>query len=153
MIGTLRRLLLHPWLTVRCQIALGLVFAVAALSKIVDPPGFAKAIWNYQLFPAWSVHPIALALPWLELLCGLALCLGLWVRAATSWLLVLLLGFTVALSINLARHHPVDCGCFHLGGPPRTEAERLVDLRWAILRDLGLILLAGQILAASRKAE
>jgi len=143
--------LLHPWLTVRTQIALGLVFVVAALGKVADPPAFAKAIWNYQLFPAWSVHPVAIVLPWLEIFCGLALCLGLWVRAATSWLLALLLAFTVALSINLARHHPVDCGCFHLGGPAKTEAERLVDLRWAILRDLGLMLLAAQILLATRQ--
>ena len=146
----MKRYLRSPWLTVRAQIALGLVFLIAALGKVADPPAFAKAIWNYQLFPAWSVHPVAIVLPWLELCCGLALCLGLWVRATTSWLLTLLLAFTVALSINLARHHPVDCGCFHLGGPAKTEAERLVDLRWAILRDLGLILLATQILLATK---
>jgi putative oxidoreductase len=147
----MRRYLLHPWLTVRTQIALGLVFLIAALGKVADPPAFAKAIWNYQLLPPWSVHPLALVLPWLELLCGLALCLGLWTRAAASWILALLLTFTVALSINLARHHPVDCGCFHLNGPAKTEAERLVDLRWSILRDLGLILLATQILVATRQ--
>ena len=147
----MRRYLLDPWLTVRTQIALGLVFVIAAFGKLLDPPAFAKAIWNYQLLPPWSVHPLALVMPWLELLCGLALCLGLWVRAATSWLLALLVVFTVALSINLARHHPVDCGCFHLGGPVKTDAQRLVDLKWAILRDLGLMLLAGQILLATGK--
>jgi len=143
----------HPWLTTRTQITLGLIFVIAALSKISDPPAFAKAMWNYQLAPLWSIHPAALVLPWLELLCGLALCLGLWVRAATLWVLGLLVVFALALSINLARRHPVDCGCFSLAGPARTEAERLVDLRWAILRDLGLMLLAAQILLASRPSE
>lgn len=146
----MRRWLLHPWLTTRTKIALGLVFVIAALSKISDPPAFAKAMWNYQLAPLWSIHPAALVLPWLELLCGLALCLGLWVRAATLWIFGLLVVFALALSINLARHHPVDCGCFSLAGPVKTEAERLVDLRWAILRDLGLMLLAAQILFASQ---
>jgi uncharacterized membrane protein YphA (DoxX/SURF4 family) len=144
---------LHPWLTVRTQIALGLVFVVAALAKIADPPGFAKAIWMYQLAPAWSLHPAALVLPWLELLCGLALCLGLWTRAATSWIAALLLAFIVALSINLVRHHPVDCGCFGSETVARTEAERLGDMRWAILRDLGMLLLAAQVLAASSRKE
>jgi len=142
------RRLLHPWLTVRAQIALGAVFVAAALPKLADPPGFAEAIWNYQLAPAWLIHPAALALPWLELLCGLALCLGVWTRAAAAWLTALLLVFVAALSINLARNHPVDCGCFHTQTSARSAAERVADMRWAILRDLGLLALAAQILAA-----
>jgi putative oxidoreductase len=147
----MRHLFLHPWLTVRTQIALGLVFILAALPKIADPPGFAKAIWLYQLAPAWSLPAVALGLPWLELLCGLALCLGLWTRAAAGWIAALLLGFIVALSINLARHHPVDCGCFGGETTVRTEAERLDDMRWVILRDLGLLLLAAHVLLAARR--
>ena len=145
------RWFLHPWLTVRAQIALGLAFVVAALAKIADPPGFAKSIWMYQLAPAWSIHPTALVLPWLELLCGLALCLGVWTRAAAAWITALLLTFTLAVSINLARHHPVDCGCFGAGTSAGSEQERLTDMKWAILRDLGLLLLAGQVLVAARK--
>ena len=60
------------------------------------PPGFAEAIWNYQLAPAWLIHPAALTLPWLELLCGLALCLGVWTRAAAAWCAALLLVFAGA---------------------------------------------------------
>ena len=147
----IRPRLLHPWLTVRCQIALGAVFVAAALPKLADPPAFAQAIWNYQLAPAWLVHPAALVLPWLELLCGLALCLGVWARAAAAWLATLLLVFVAALGINLARRHPVDCGCFHPAASALTGAERLADMRWVILRDLGLLLLAAQILTASRR--
>jgi uncharacterized membrane protein YphA (DoxX/SURF4 family) len=149
------RRLLNPWLTVRAQIALGAVFVAAALPKLADPPGFAEAIWNYQLAPAWLVHPAALILPWLELLCGLALCLGVWTRAAAAWLGALLLVFLAALSINLARHHPVDCGCFRTQSAPRSAEERVADMRWAILRDLGLLALAAQVLAsgAARRRE
>ena len=139
---------LHPWLSLRAPIALGAVFVAAALPKLLDPPGFAKDLWNYQLAPAWLVHPAALTLPWLELLCGLALCLGLWVRAAATWIGTLLLVFLLALSINLARRHPVDCGCFGTQAPVRSAEARLADLRWDILRDLGLLALAAQVLAA-----
>lgn len=145
--------LFHPWVTVRAQIGLGLVFVVAALAKIADPPGFAKTIWMYQLAPAWSLHPAALVLPWLELLCGLALCLGVWTRTAASWIAALLVAFTLALSINLARHHPVDCGCFGVATAARTEEERLNDMKWAILRDLGLLLLAVQVIGSSRSSQ
>lgn len=144
----MRRWLLHPWLAVRAPFALGLVFIAAALSKLADPPGFAKAIWLFQLAPAWAVHPAALVLPWLELVCGLALCLGVWVRAAAAWIAVLLLAFLAAISINLARHHPVDCGCFGSGSAQKTEAQRLADMKLDLLRDLGLLLLAAQALAA-----
>lgn len=127
---------------------LGLVFIAAALPKLTDPPGFAKSIWAYDLFPAWSLPPLALVLPWLELLCGLALCLGLWIRAAAAWVAVLLLSFALALAINLARRHPVDCGCFG-ASESRTEAEQLIDMRWLVLRDVGLLLLVLQVLLAS----
>jgi putative oxidoreductase len=148
-----RRLALHPKTTVVARLLLGLVFIAAALPKIADPPGFAKAIWAYALFPPWSLNPLALLLPWLELACGLALCLGRWLRAAALWCAALLLSFSVAIAINLARHHPIDCGCFGTA-PHRSEAERLVDMRWALLRDAGLLLLAIQVAwTASRKRD
>lgn len=140
--------LLHPKVTLAARLILGLVFIAAALPKMADPPAFAKAIWAYELFPAWSLHPLALGLPWLELICGLALCLGFWLRAAALWLGALLISFCLALAINLARHHPVDCGCFGASAP-KTKAEQLTDMRWLILRDVGLLLLVVQVLLAS----
>jgi uncharacterized membrane protein YphA (DoxX/SURF4 family) len=145
----LRHWLLHPKATLAARMVLGLVFIAAALPKIADPPGFAKAIWAYGLFPAWAQNPLALALPWLELACGLALCLGFWLRAAVLWVGALLLSFSLALAINLARHHPVDCGCFGASAP-KTEVQRLADMRWVLLRDVGLLLLVAQLLTATR---
>jgi putative oxidoreductase len=144
----MKRWLFHTKVSLAARLVLGLVFIAAALPKLADPPGFAKSIWAYELFPAWSLNPLALGLPWLELFCGLSLCLGLWLRAAALWIGALLLSFCLALAINLARHHPVDCGCFGASAP-MTEAERLADMRWALLRDLGLLLLCAQVLWAS----
>ncbi|WP_243301344.1 MauE/DoxX family redox-associated membrane protein [Geothrix oryzisoli] len=144
----LRQALRNRWLTLAVRILLGLVFIAAALPKIGDPPAFAKAIWAYQLVPGRLLNPMALALPWLELVCGLALVLGIWVRAAGVWIAALLLSFTLALSVNLGRRHPVDCGCFGATAH-RTEAERLADMRWSVLRDAGLLLLCAQLLLAS----
>jgi putative oxidoreductase len=148
----MRQWLLHPKLSLAARIVLGLVFITAAVAKIEDPPGFAKAIWAYALFPAWSLNPLALVLPWLELFCGLALCLGFWLRAASLWTGALLLSFCLAITINLARHHPVDCGCFG-GATPRTEAEHLNDMRWSLLRDVGLLLLVAQVLGATHRKQ
>jgi uncharacterized membrane protein YphA (DoxX/SURF4 family) len=124
---------------------LGLVFLGAALPKLADPPGFAKAIWAYELFPAWSLNPLALVLPWLELACGLALCLDVWLRAAALWVGALLLSFSLALTLNLARRHPVDCGCFGASAP-KNQSQRMADMRWTLMRDLGLLLLVAHLL-------
>lgn len=147
----LREMLLHPRLLLLCRLALGGLFIAAALPKLLDPPGFAKALWAYRIFPGWSLHPAALVLPWFEFLCGASLLIGAWRRAAAAAIAALLLGFILALSINLARHHPVDCGCFSTRASAKTDAERLRDMRLDILRDLGMLLLAAQILAAGDK--
>lgn len=140
-----------PWLTARAQFVLAAFFVVAAAAKIADPPGFAHEIHNYRLVPAALVSAFALVLPWLELLTGLALFLGLWRREAAGLLGVLLVVFMGALGINLARNHPVDCGCFGTSKVERTEAERLSEMKLAILRDVGLLALAAQVVAATRE--
>jgi len=145
----MRACLRHPRVALAARLILGLVFIAAALPKIADPPGFAKAIWGYGLFPAWSLNPLALVLPWLELFSGLGLCLGFWLRAAAIWVGALLLSFCLALTINLARRHPVDCGCFGASAP-KTEAERLADMRLVLLRDVGLLLVVAHLLTATR---
>ncbi len=140
--------LCHPRLRLLVRLILGLVFIGAALPKLADPPAFAKAIWAYELFPAWSLNPLALWLPWLELFCGLALFTGAWLRPATLWVGALLISFCLALTLNLARHHPVDCGCFGTSAP-KSQAQRLTDMRWTLLRDLGLLVLVAQLLLSA----
>ena len=142
---------LSPWLTVRVQFVLAAFFVVAGASKIADPPGFAHEIHNYGLVPGVAVNAMALILPWLELVAGVALFLGIAKRTATRILGLLLLVFIVAFSINLARGRPVDCGCFGTSKVQKTESQRLFDMKVAIARDVGLLILAAQILAAARE--
>src|SRR5436305_11076043 len=99
----LRDLLIRPWLTIRIQLALGVIFVAAALPKLVDPPSFAHMIYNYRIVPGALIHLSALILPWLELLCGLALVLGIWTRPARDLIALLLIVFIIAISINLFR--------------------------------------------------
>ncbi|HSS45055.1 MAG TPA: MauE/DoxX family redox-associated membrane protein, partial [Thermoanaerobaculia bacterium] len=98
--------LLHPWLSVRVQLGLGAIFVVAAVGKIADPPAFAHAIYSYHLVPGAAINAMALVLPWVELLAGLALFVGVWKRTAAGITGLLLLVFVVALSVNLARGNP-----------------------------------------------
>ena len=147
----MRGRLLSPWLTVRLQFVLAAFFVVAGIAKVADPPGFAHEIHNYQLVPGVAVNAMALVLPWLEVILGAALFLGLATRTAARLLALLLVVFIAALSINLARGRPVDCGCFGTSTVVKTTEQRLGDMKLAIVRDVGLLLLAAQSLAAERE--
>ena len=145
------RWLSSPWLTVRSQFVLAAVFVVAAVAKIADPPGFAHQIHNYRLLPEGAVNALALVLPWLELLLGLALFFGVLRPAAAGLAAVLLAVFIGALGVNLARRHPIDCSCFSTSAVERSDAERLAEMKLAIGRDILLIALAAQVFAAARR--
>jgi len=130
------------------QIALGIFFIVAALPKLVDPPSFAHMICNYRIVPGAFVNALALAMPWFELLAGLALILGIWTRTSAALVGALLLVFISAISLNLARGNAIECGCFDVSAANKTVDERLTDMRLVVLRDVGMLVMVAQILWA-----
>jgi len=141
----------NPWLTIRVQIALGVFFVAAALPKIVDPPSFAHMVYNYRIVPGAAINLMALVMPWIELLSGLALILGIWTGTARTIVAALLATFIIAISINLARHNAIDCGCFDVSVAGKTREERLADMHLVILRDAGMLLMCAQLWWASRR--
>jgi uncharacterized membrane protein YphA (DoxX/SURF4 family) len=150
---SLSQWLTGPWLTIRVQLALGVIFVVAALPKIVDPPSFAHMIYNYRLVPGVFVNLAALTMPWIELLSGLALILGIWPGPARTIIGAMLLTFIIAISINLLRNNSIDCGCFDVTAATKTRAERLADMHFVIYRDLGMLLMVGQLWWAGRREK
>jgi uncharacterized membrane protein YphA (DoxX/SURF4 family) len=134
---------------VRVQIALGAVFVAAAIPKIADPPAFAHMIYNYRLMPGGLVNALALVMPWIELVVGILLVAGVWRREAALVAAALLLVFLGAIGWNLARGHAVDCGCFDVRSVGKTPEQLLTEMKWVLLRDVGLLLLAAQVLLAT----
>jgi len=108
--------LTHPYAALVARIVLGCVFIYASLDKIRHPELFAEAVYNYQLSPEVAVNLVALWLPWLELLSGGLLVLGVWVSGSSLIISTLMLFFLAALGINLARGLDVHCGCFTTQG-------------------------------------
>ncbi len=148
---TAREALTHPWLTVRVQIALGAIFVVAAWPKITDPPSFAHMIYNYRILPAGLINISALVMPWVELVIGLCLILGVWVKPARWIVAAMLVVFMVAISINLVRGNAIDCGCFDTSAANLTYEERIRDMWLVLLRDAGMLLMCAQLAWAERK--
>lgn len=144
--------LASPTVRAIARFGLGATFVYAAVAKIADPPSFAHEIFNYRLLPDVAVNALALWLPWIELLAGIAVLAGLWRKPSGVILSALLVVFIGALSINLARGRAIDCGCFG-GKVTTTDAQRFFDMKVAIARDVGLLLLAGIALRPVRKLE
>ena len=145
--------LAHPWLTIRVQLALGAIFIVAAIPKIVDPPSFAHMVYNYRILPSGLINITALTMPWLEILTGLALILGVWVRPARWLITAMLVVFIIAIAINLARNNAIDCGCFDVSAAGKTHEERIRDMWIVIVRDVGMLLMVAQLWWAERKRQ
>ena len=143
--------LTSPWLTIRVQLALGVFFVVAALPKIVDPPSFAHMIYNYRILPGPLINVLALTMPWVELLSGLALIAGIWRDGARAIIAAMLLVFIVAISINLGRGNAIDCGCFDPNPRPKSREERLDDMMFVVFRDIGMLLMVAQGWWADRR--
>lgn len=147
----LSKALTHPWLTIRVQLALGVFFVIAALPKLGDPPSFAHMVYNYRIVPGALINLMALTMPWVELLSGLALILGIWKDAARTLIALLLVVFIVAISINLMRNNAIDCGCFDVTAAGKSHEERIADMHFVVIRDLGMLLMCAQLWWARRR--
>jgi putative oxidoreductase len=116
------------------QVILGLLFLTAALAKIVDIASLAKELHNFHLVPLWSEHLLAMMLPWIELLAGLALVLGFRARAGAWVAGALLVAFTLGIVVAMARGLNFQCGCFgtadatHIGWTKLGENLGLIAL-------------------------
>lgn len=84
----------------------------AAIPKIMNPLDFAIDVYNYKMLPNFAVGLVAAALPWLEIVIGIFLLLGIRIRAASLAFTGMLTVFTLAIFINTLRGIDVDCGCF-----------------------------------------
>jgi putative oxidoreductase len=91
---------------------IGGIFIYAGVMKIFDPVGFANDIDNYKILPWPLTVRLAFYLPWLEILCGLAVILGLLYRGGLLILTVLISIFILASVIAKARGLDITCGCF-----------------------------------------
>ncbi len=125
---------LSRFITLGARLFLAGVFLYASYDKVWNPAAFASAVAAYDLLPLWAVNPASVLLAWLELVVGLLLLAGVWVRPAAAWaalLLVMFMGLLVYAGLTGAGY---DCGCF-----PGQEGGHAAGFG-AALRDLGFLL-------------
>ena len=131
--------LLRPWLATAARLLLGGVLVVAGALKLPDPAEAVRAVRAYRLLPEALVGPVAFGLPVLEVLVGLALLAGVFVRTAAIATAVLMVVFLVGVSSAWVRGLQIDCGCFGGGGE---VAAGQTAYPWEVARDTALLLVA-----------
>ncbi len=106
------------WIRIILRVALGAIFVYAAWLKLREPwQIFAMAVDAYKLLPTWGVTFVARTLPWAELVIGLLLISGFFLRIASIGASALLLGFFTVMVRTYAAGIQADCGCFGSGDP------------------------------------
>lgn len=128
----MRRVGLSPRLYLFVRLALGLLFIYAGAVKLGDPKAFARTISHFGLLPEPLLPVVAIGLPALEVLAGIALAFDL--RPGLHVVSGLLLLFAGVLGYGYFGNMDIDCGCF---GPVEIGEQK--GLAHAFYRDLGFL--------------
>jgi putative oxidoreductase len=106
------KFLYNDYLHLIVRLSIGAIFVYSALPHVLNTMGLASSIYNYKLFPSSIIGLSAAFIPWVSLLAGLALILGVKVRAASLVISALLVIFISLAVISMIRGLDIDCGCF-----------------------------------------
>lgn len=137
---------IYQW-AYRIALAVIAVTLLAAIRKILDPAGFALAVYRFHLLPGVTVNIAAIYISWLEIVCAASLIFFPKYRPAALWIvLALLICFTAAITINLLRGNGFGCGCF-------SSSPLARPMSWlSVARNLALMALTGLALISRKRA-
>jgi putative oxidoreductase len=136
----------HSVFALAARLYLGAIFLLACWHKILHPAAFALDIATYQILPLGLVNLQAIVLPWVELAAGIMLLVGFRTRAAALLVAGMMVMFTVAIAIAVAKGLDMSCGCFASQG----SAEDPISWR-TIVRDTSWLLFAAYVFTFDRR--
>ena len=94
------------------RVLLGALLLVTGALKVGHAADLAAAIAGFRLLPPAVIGPLALALPFFELLLGAYLAAGLFTRASAIVAAAQFVIYAAAIASAVLRHIPANCGCF-----------------------------------------
>jgi uncharacterized membrane protein YphA (DoxX/SURF4 family) len=128
-----------PVVSLVLRVLIGGLFVYAGLNKAFHPNGFARDIENYRILPHAVAVALSLYLPYLEILCGLAIVFRKLYYGALSLVALMMVVFTGALIAAWAQGLNISCGCFGTqSGKPNYPLTLLRDV--AIFAGVGVLL-------------
>ncbi len=106
------------------RLFLSAVLIYAGAVKIPRPLTSERAVQAYEIFPMDLAGYIGIALPYLEVVLGVLLVLGLFTRVTAAVSTLLMVAFVIGISQAWARGLTIDCGCFGGGGQIGAEETK-----------------------------
>ncbi|MCZ2112201.1 MAG: DoxX family membrane protein [Dehalococcoidia bacterium] len=113
------------------RFGLGAIFLTSGIAKLANQGEFEQVVREYRAVPESIGRAVTKVVPLAETALGLCFLLGVAVKPAALVSIVLLLVFTVAITVNLMRGRRIACGCFG------TLSSREVS-SYAVARNVGL---------------
>ncbi len=106
------------------RLLLGGVLIWAGAAKVGRPLTAQRAVQAYEILPMDVAGWIGLALPFVEIVLGVLLVLGLFTRPVAIVSTLLMLAFIAGIAQAWARGLTIDCGCFGGGGQVGADETR-----------------------------
>src|ERR1043165_8613095 len=123
------------------RLTVGGVFLVSAISKMMDKAGTAASMARHAFLPRGSGKFIANYFPFIELVVGLLLLLGLLTRLAAVGAIGLFAVFTFFILHDLTHNKNRSCHCFG-----KLSDDKVTPM--SVVRNVFLMALAVLVLAA-----
>jgi len=133
----------NKYFLIAIRVIVGGIFVYASLDKLLNQEMFSKAIYNYKFLPGMFINIMAITIPYLELVAGLFLIFGIFIRGSSLIIIILLVLFIIALGQAYVRGLDIDCACFELK-KELENANQKSDILQRIIEDI--LLLAASII-------
>lgn len=110
----------NPYLIVLLRVWIGLIFAFAGYSKLMEPvENFRGMLAEYGVIPYSMIPLVAATTPWLEFVFGIFMILGFAIPLTSAVLAFFCLCFMLVIGSSniLLDNAGSQCGCFGQNGP------------------------------------
>ncbi len=133
------------------RIYLALVLILSGLDKINSLDAFAVSIENYRILPIKTINIFAITLPWVEVVTGAFLLLGIYIKENAMIAGTLLLVFTIAVISAVIRGLDIECGCQGTFDGQKVGIFKIIENTFLILAALISFKFPNQVLTFFRQ--
>jgi uncharacterized membrane protein YphA (DoxX/SURF4 family) len=148
----------HRYVILVCRLGVGITFIISGMSKLPEGTAFVKEVEKYRLLPDALANAYGSALPWVEIILGSLLILGLVSRVTAGIGFLTALSLVIANSVVLYRGLNLECGCFGGLAELQTRDAIIIDsilliVTFLILMYKGKFISLDSFIFPNRKSE